>query len=96
MINKNYINKYLEIEDSCGYLTFAFNITDYNVEEDEYYADGIIYRDADTIEIYCGNEFTINDSDIITIFNTKEELFARVLDRFDEMLDNQIGLNVFK
>ena len=95
MINENYINKYLEI-DSCGYLTFAFNVVDYNIKENEYYADGIICRNADVMEVYCGKEFTINDSDIVTTFNTKKELFARVLDRFDEMLDDQIGLNVFK
>lgn len=96
MTNNGFIGKYLEIYHGAGEYDFVFNVTEYDSNDDQYYADGIIRKGADYMEVYCGPEFEIYKNDVVTVFNTKEELYAQVLTRFDEMLDDTIGLTIFK
>lgn len=96
MTTNKFIGKYLEIYRGAGEYDFVFNVTAYDSDSGLYYAEGIIKKYADCIEVYCGPEFEIYKSDVVTVFDTKQELYADTLMRFDEMLDDQIGLTVFK
>ena len=89
-----YLGKYIEIE--CGsYHYFLFNVN--RIDNECFYADGVIETYCDELTIYCSPEVDFSsESDKITIFSNKQELYKRMLFVLDDMIDATFGIEVCK
>lgn len=91
------VGKYVHIIQNGDYPVFLFDIQSIDSDSGEVIAKQILDSpNSDDLEVYCGPEWELdlNNDTVAGIYDTAEELFARVCDFLKDQIDRCSGIQI--